>query len=161
MCVSDAATHIVLRGEVNLLLLVLQFVAASSVRPSRALSPSRTPAESLPVFFKNLVSSSRLLFLPWKLKYVWLCFWGSLNPVCLSMQRWYVGMLASCSSGVLLLVLSTIQSCHCCTDWVPESIFFSACNIKNVCANAITRDALSSCALQPKPCGSQLMWPLS
>lgn len=39
MCVSDEATHIVLRGEVDLLLLVLQFVAASSVRPSRALSP--------------------------------------------------------------------------------------------------------------------------
>lgn len=51
MRVSDGATHIVLRCEVDLLLLALQFVAASSVRPSRALSPPRTSAESLPVFF--------------------------------------------------------------------------------------------------------------
>lgn len=102
MCVSDGATHIVLRGEVDLLLLVLQLVAASSVRPSRALSPSRTSAEPSPVFFKSclfLSASLRSLEVVWSMSrrvrrdpwilYAYLCSGGML--VC-----WLPAALVSC-----------------------------------------------------------------
>lgn len=105
MCVSDGATHTVLRGEVDLLLLVLQFVAASSVRPSRALSPSRTSAESLPVFFFLYlqISSFPLVFSS---------FLGSWNMSrCVSRDPWILYAYL-CSGGMLVCRLpAALVSC--------------------------------------------------
>lgn len=88
-------------GEMDLLLLVLQFAAASINLLSRTSSsqsvPTTTfspppPPKSAPPSMAGLLLEAETPRDPRIL-------------ASLSVLRWYVGMLASCCSGVLLLVL--------------------------------------------------------
>lgn len=129
MCVSDGATHIVLRGEVDLLLLALQFVAASSVRPSRALSPSRTSAESLPVFF--FLPFKAGLFLSPSLRSlqveVYLGVFEGIPESCMLIYAavvcWYAGFLQLWCPAACSLHYPELSPLH----WLGPRVYFLFC----------------------------------
>lgn len=95
-----------------------------------------------------------------KLKELLVCFWR-FPPKALSVQWWYVGMFASCSSALLLLLLSTIQSCQ--WSWLRPrvSVFFSTRNIRFLCCWDEVVTQRCSVLSGSEQLDWQLLWSLS
>lgn len=106
VCSSYGATHTVLWGQMDLLQLVLQFAAASTNLLSRTSSSHSLLSRVLTTF--SPPPSPPKSAHPSSITGLLLQVETPRDPpilASLSVLRWYVGMLASCCSAVLLLVL--------------------------------------------------------